>query len=118
MITSPLALNSATFTILLQDALRYSDCYFLYFFYSLFGYVSLPNYVPTTSLTLFAAMVYAAPIVARTGGGCIDFCREDVSVEWLSLQECDCLTEFCRLETHQRRVQRRVQVQIVRILLG
>ena len=53
-------------TIFPQDALHCLDRPFLCPLRSLFQWVSLPNYMPTSYLTLVAAMGYAAP-VAREG---------------------------------------------------
>jgi hypothetical protein len=67
-------------TIFPQDALHCFDCPFLCSLCSVFQWVSLPNYMPTNFLTLFAAMAYAAPVAPQgailnrqcEGSGCRD----------------------------------------------
>ena len=68
----------------LHNALHHFDYPFLCSLCYLFQCVSLPNYVPTTFLTLFAAMAYAAPVAPQGAifkRQCIPgWCRDAVSV--------------------------------------
>ncbi len=80
-------------TVLSQNALHLFDCRLRRSLCTLFEWVSLPNYMPTIFLTLFAALAYAAPvapqgaILKRDCQG-FDECRNinTVSVVWCLYQ--------------------------------
>ena len=72
-----------------QDALHDFDCLFYALF---FKRISLSNYMPTTFLTLFPAMVCATPIaprgtvlkaLMRRGGECADVFTSEWLPDWI-----------------------------------